>query len=125
MYMHTCLYIAVINTLLLFISPCTRQTSLFPVGENLRDLSRTFCKPELPLLGFCLEFNLTDAHGGTTIREVPVNLVANGIFPKIYLLSQVTKDSRFEKVFGSHFLVAISCEIANAVLNILTASVST
>jgi len=38
------------------------------------------------------------------MREVPDNLIAAGIFLDICLLSQLTKDSHFGKVFGSQFL---------------------
>lgn len=77
---------------------------LFIIGGNPRDLSRTFCNLKPTLSGFCLGLNAMDACGSTTMRKVPANLIAT-IFLKIYLPSQVTKDSHFEKVFESQFLI--------------------
>lgn len=74
--------------------------------------------------GFCLGLNPTDACRSTTMREVPANLIANGIFLKICLLSQVTKDSHFEKVFESYFLIP-GMKLLLVFQNVLIASVST
>lgn len=108
MYMHICLYIAVLNTPLLIISPLTTagKQAYFPWERNLRDCNKTFFKQDLLLICFCSDFNLTAAHCDTSIREVPVNLVANGIFPRFILLSQVAKGSpHFETIFKSPFCV--------------------
>lgn len=68
--MHTCLYIAVKNTPLLIMSPLTAPSkqAYFPWERTSETSAGSFFKPELLLIGFCLDFNL-----GATIREVLVN----------------------------------------------------
>lgn len=95
-----------INIPLPVISPLVHRRNkhrlLFITRKNPGDPNRTFCNLKPTLTGFFLGLNPMDCCGSTTMRKVPANLIAT-IFLKICLLSQVTKDSHFEKDFGSHF----------------------
>lgn len=69
-----------------------KNRPLFTTRKNPGDLSRTFCIPKPTLTGFCWDLNPTDARGGTTVNGVPANLIANTIFLKICLQSQLKKN---------------------------------